>query len=248
MSGLNFVSTRTFGDKLRHLRETLGWPQKELAEKLGLSNVAYNQIEKDVAKPTWVNLKKIIAVFEESISVDAKQITELLFATLDRDLPEEIIFTKPLVDLVKDENVNLWIFANEMLEEVSREIYEKTVAALGQNYQRWYFMPRTAQGVAANGLELCKKLNAEKFIKKECLKLYAAPPVLCSLNLALHNPVINTTLGLISCDYMTIAEKNSMRRVLDDEYTNKFLKELHNSILPVLAIDAAIDFKPIEIN
>ena len=56
----------TLGEKLAELRKSMSYTQKAAAEKLGVSQVAYRNWEKDLKYPTSTNLEKISKLYKVS--------------------------------------------------------------------------------------------------------------------------------------------------------------------------------------
>ena len=57
----------SIGTRLRQLRQNKNWSQAEVADKLDISQPAYNKWEADQAKPNLDKLGKIAEVFEVEI-------------------------------------------------------------------------------------------------------------------------------------------------------------------------------------
>lgn len=57
---------KTFGEKLRELRNEKGMTQKELAEKLLVRNTTVSAWEKDIAEPPYETLRQIVMLFQMS--------------------------------------------------------------------------------------------------------------------------------------------------------------------------------------
>lgn len=60
------IVMKTFGEKLRELRNEKGMTQKELAEKLLVRNTTVSAWEKDIAEPPYETLRQIVMLFQMS--------------------------------------------------------------------------------------------------------------------------------------------------------------------------------------
>lgn len=75
---------RTLGKTIRELRESLKLSQKELAERIGVSNVVLSRYELDDRKPDFDTLEKIADFFNVT--------TDYLLGRSDIKNPEEITY------------------------------------------------------------------------------------------------------------------------------------------------------------
>ena len=81
---------RTLGKTIRELRESLKLSQKELAERIGVSNVVLSRYELDDRKPDFDTLEKIADFFNVTIDYllgrsDIKNPEEITYAGIKND-------------------------------------------------------------------------------------------------------------------------------------------------------------------
>ena len=102
-----------FTERLKILRKQANLTQKELAEKIGISQPAYGDWERGVKKPTQDNLVKIAKIFNVSLDSlldnevepkDELANVELLFRMTSDGLTEEekAIFREELIEFMKE--------------------------------------------------------------------------------------------------------------------------------------------------
>lgn len=100
-----------FPDQLKSLRKQQKWTQKEVAQKLNISQQAYGDWERGVKKPTQENLQRVASLY--SISVDKLlgnektdsdlSEVELLFRTTSEGMTEKEkeLFKSELIEFMK---------------------------------------------------------------------------------------------------------------------------------------------------
>ena len=102
-----------FTERLKILRKQAKLTQKELAEKIGISQPAYGDWERGVKKPTQDNLVKITKIFNVSLDSlleneleqeDELANVELLFRKTSDGLTEEekAVFCEELIEFMKE--------------------------------------------------------------------------------------------------------------------------------------------------
>ncbi|HEM3598272.1 TPA: helix-turn-helix transcriptional regulator [Streptococcus suis] len=102
-----------FTERLKTLRKQANLTQKELAEKIGISQPAYGDWERGVKKPTQDNLVKIAKIFNVSLDSllgneveqeDELANVELLFRMTSDGLTEEekTVFRNELIEFMKE--------------------------------------------------------------------------------------------------------------------------------------------------
>ncbi|MBT2680017.1 helix-turn-helix transcriptional regulator [Bacillus sp. ISL-35] len=113
----------TLGTRIKGLRERRDLPQKELAKKIGVSNVQLSRYESDERRPDYETLKKISAYFEVSIDYlltgedQQGSSDEMWKEMLD---PKTQIFFKDLMDAPEEkiaELIRFWEFIKERDKE-----------------------------------------------------------------------------------------------------------------------------------
>ncbi|MGO5139777.1 helix-turn-helix domain-containing protein [Streptococcus alactolyticus] len=102
-----------FTERLKQYRESTQLTQRQVAEKLGISQQAYGDWERGVKMPTHENSKKLAKLFnitldtlmgeESEEDVDLSEV-ELLFRTTSEGLTEEEkeVFRKELIEFMKE--------------------------------------------------------------------------------------------------------------------------------------------------
>lgn len=102
-----------FTERLKQYRESAQLTQRQVAEKLGISQQAYGDWERGVKMPTHENSKKLAKLFnitldtlmgeESEEDVDLSEV-ELLFRTTSEGLTEEEkeVFRKELIEFMKE--------------------------------------------------------------------------------------------------------------------------------------------------
>lgn len=95
---------RTLGKTIRELRESLKLSQKELAERIGVSNVVLSRYELDDRKPDFDTLEKIADFFNVT--------TDYLLGRSDIKNPEEITYA----GIKNDEYAALTPYQKEVMD------------------------------------------------------------------------------------------------------------------------------------
>ncbi len=102
-----------FTERLKQYRKSAQLTQRQVAEKLGISQQAYGDWERGVKMPTHENSKKLAKLFnitldtlmgeESEEDVDLSEV-ELLFRTTSEGLTEEEkeVFRKELIEFMKE--------------------------------------------------------------------------------------------------------------------------------------------------
>ena len=102
-----------FTERLKQYRKSAQLTQRQVAEKLGISQQAYGDWERGVKMPTHENSKKLAKLFnitldtlmgeESEEDVDLSEV-ELLFHTTSEGLTEEEkeVFRKELIEFMKE--------------------------------------------------------------------------------------------------------------------------------------------------
>ena len=111
----------SFGHKLKTLRKQRGLTQKELAEKLFLSQSSITRFEKDEILPTSETLSKIANYFDVSIDflLDRPQSPQKKNSNLEKALNEAI-------EELKDEETLLFM-KNGDIDEETAELIKKAL-------------------------------------------------------------------------------------------------------------------------
>ncbi|EPV91469.1 XRE family transcriptional regulator [Streptococcus agalactiae FSL S3-251] len=103
-----------FSERLKTLRKQAHLTQKEIAEKLGISQPAYGDWERGVKMPTHENSKKLARLFNITLDtlmgnqevdeeIDLSDV-EMLFRTTSDGMTEEekAVFRKELIEFMKE--------------------------------------------------------------------------------------------------------------------------------------------------
>ncbi|MBW7823408.1 helix-turn-helix domain-containing protein [Streptococcus thermophilus] len=101
-----------FAERLKTLRKQANFTQKEIAEKIGISQPAYGDWERGTKKPTQENLVKLAKIFnvsvdnllDNTIEEDELANVEVLFRMASDGLTDEekATFREELIDFMKE--------------------------------------------------------------------------------------------------------------------------------------------------
>jgi transcriptional regulator with XRE-family HTH domain len=116
----------TLGDKIKDVRKKRGFSQGELAEKVGISAVHMNRLEKGKFQPSIQVISKIAEVLEVSVDYLLNEESEAL--------PEIKIKNKPLAERVKlmdtldeeDQNALIQVIDSMLTKKRMKDLLSKT--------------------------------------------------------------------------------------------------------------------------
>ena len=97
-----------FGEKLKNARADKGWNQKELADRIGITQASISQFEKGLRLPTPANISKfaeILDVSREFLAGDneAEFEKEMLMRNLKNLPPETLRKINAMVEMIKSD-------------------------------------------------------------------------------------------------------------------------------------------------
>ena len=117
------------GENIRHARQKAGLTQKELGEKLGISQAAVGQFESDKANPKIETLQKIAAALNIKLSelVPMNSALDWAFEKIEEN---RIVREYSALDAAIKENLD------KMNESAKKKVYDYTEDLI-QNPQNW---------------------------------------------------------------------------------------------------------------
>ena len=74
--------------KLKHCREEAGFTQKDMAKKIGVSNISYQYYEMGIRNPKKKTLKRIELILETKFELSDKEKIELLINSISDNMRE----------------------------------------------------------------------------------------------------------------------------------------------------------------
>ena len=117
------------GENIRHARQKAGLTQKELGEKLGISQAAVGQFESDKANPKIETLLKIATALNIKLS-ELVPINNALDWTFEKIEENRIVREYSAIDTAIKDNLD------KMNESAKKKVYDYT-EDLMQNPKNW---------------------------------------------------------------------------------------------------------------
>lgn len=117
------------GESIRHARQKAGLTQKELGEKLGISQAAVGQFESDKANPKIETLLKIATALNIKLS-ELVPINNALDWTFEKIEENRIVREYSAIDTAIKDNLD------KMNESAKKKVYDYT-EDLMQNPKNW---------------------------------------------------------------------------------------------------------------
>lgn len=117
------------GENIRHARQKAGLTQKELGEKLGISQAAVGQFESDKANPKIETLMKIATALNIKLS-ELVPINNALDWTFEKNEENRIVREYSALNIAIKNNLD------KMNESAKKKVYDYT-EDLMQNPKNW---------------------------------------------------------------------------------------------------------------
>lgn len=117
------------GENIRHARQKAGLTQKELGEKLGISQAAVGQFESDKANPKIETLLKIATALNIQLS-ELVPMNNALDWTFEKIEENRIVREYSAIDMAIKDNLD------KMNESAKKKVYNYT-EDLVQNSKNW---------------------------------------------------------------------------------------------------------------